>query len=128
MKNKKATNFITGTVMFIIINILFFSIIFLYVSNIGSKTNSLEQIYSKKIALVIDNLERNTEINISILEITSEAEKNKFYGEILSFDCDKGIVTVYASPGGGYSYYFFTKINQEDITLDRENKILSIKT
>ena len=81
--NKKGIEMTLETVIFIVLNIFFLMAIFVFVLRTSSGSAVMEEIYAKKISLAIDNMRPGTELNISVSELFSQAEKNKYKGEIL---------------------------------------------
>ena len=128
MKNKKAQNLLTGTVMFLILNIAFFGIMFAFVSQTGIGAGAKEQVYAKKICLAIDQIKPGTEIILDMSEPYNLAMKNNIGDNIVIVDYAKSKVTVRLSSGDGYSYYYFTKLNPGSILFDTESKTLAIKS
>lgn len=128
-KQKKASGegTLTGTVMFLFLNILFFATMFIYVTRAGTGADIVEQTYSKKIALLIDSLKPGTEVNISISQIIEIASKNNYNGELLFFDFNSNSVMVKVAEGKGRSYHYFINLPVGSVSIDKDNKILSIK-
>jgi len=125
-KSKKAVNLLAGTFSFIILNILFFAIMFIFVSQIGTGSNLIEQSYAKQIALVLDGSRPGTEISIDISEIYNLAEKNKFEGQIVKLEYKENSVRVDVG-SGGYVHYSFTDLEGISYSLDNQLKTLTIK-
>lgn len=125
--NKKADDILISTVIFVVIVGIFFSMLLLFVNRAGTSAGIYEQIYSKKIALIIDKAKSGTDIKMDISEIYNVAEKNKFKGEIINIGNKDKKVIVRLTSGKGYGYKFF---NGADIAwnLDENKKlIISVK-
>lgn len=107
---KKRGNLLTENLIFIILNLVFISIMLLFLFSKLSGTAILEEQYSKEIALVIDSAELDlTLIELNFQDIVKEAEKNGISkDQIISFQ--KNLVTVKLHEGKGYSYSFFNNI------------------
>ncbi|MCL5018225.1 MAG: hypothetical protein M1416_00450 [Candidatus Pacearchaeota archaeon] len=101
-------------IIFLILNILFISILMLFLFRQGSGAIVLEQSYAKNIALLIDSSKPVTEMILNMKEGFVLAEKNGLQREdIVKIDSDRNIVTVRLSEKGGYEYSFF---NDVDVT------------
>tara|TARA_Y100000310_G_scaffold333757_1_gene411950 strand:+ start:1067 stop:1513 length:447 start_codon:yes stop_codon:yes gene_type:complete len=130
LNNKKSESLIYPTVIFIILNILFFSILLLFVFKSSSGALIYEQVYAKQIALMIDRAKPDMEISMDFSEGIKIAEKNKLSGErlkkIVEITSEENKVTVSLSHKGGYNFKYFSDY---DVGLDfKENKlILDIK-
>lgn len=96
-------------VIFIILNLIFFSMLIIFVFRTASGAALYEQAYSKQIALLIDSSEKNTEISINFTKALDVAKKNDFSVEDIVFiDGEKNKVNVRLASQGGYSYQFFS--------------------
>ena len=61
VKDKRGKmTFLTGVVMFIILNVVFFTVLFLFLGIKGTGSGIYEQIYAKQIALLIDQAKPGT--------------------------------------------------------------------
>jgi len=98
----------------------------LFVSRAGTGTTVKEQIYAKRIALLIDQAKPGTNLAIDISELYKLAEKNKYNGKVVNFDFKENKITVRLATGKGYSYHYFTKLKSGSILLDEKNKKLII--
>lgn len=123
--DKQASDILMENVIFIIIVVLFFAIMFLFISRIGTNSEIYEQVYAKQIALLIDKAKDGTSIEMDISKLSDLAKKNRYYGEIIKIDSSLGIVNVRLASGNGFDYKFFNKIN---VIWNIENNKLSIKT
>lgn len=105
-------------VVFIILNILFFSILVLFLLKQGTGAYLMEQSYSKQIALLVDSSLPGTIITLNMNKAFDVANKNNFdVNKIISFS--DNYVTVKLSEKGGYSYHYFTKYNLHAYVLDK---------
>ncbi|MDD5012157.1 MAG: hypothetical protein PHQ66_00715 [Candidatus Nanoarchaeia archaeon] len=112
MKSKKGTILIEN-IIFIILNILFISILMLFLFRQGSGAIVLEQSYAKNIALLIDSSRPVTEMKLNMKEGFNLAEANGINAEDI-VKINGNIVTVKLSGQGGYDYSFF---NNVDVTV-----------
>src|SRR3989338_11032712 len=76
MKNKKG-EILVENVIFIVLNIIFISILIFFLFKQGSGAVLLEQTYSKQIALMIDSAKPAMEIKLNMEKAKEVAEKNK---------------------------------------------------
>ncbi len=126
---KKRGNILTENVIFIILNVLFLSILiaFLFVKANGAAT--LEEKYAKEVALAIDNAQPGMTINISMSDAVQAAKKNGV-GANKIVTINGNIVNVDLQGKGGYSYSFFNNINFDGVNnryyMDNQNLILII--
>lgn len=108
-KNKRGIDVLSSTLVFLLLNVVFFAIMFGFVARAGSGATVVEQVYAKQIALIIDQAKPGTSINMNIEEIYELADKNKFSRQnIIKIDNEKNQVYVQVDEGKGYSYNFFS--------------------
>jgi hypothetical protein len=105
MKNKKA-ELTTMTVIFFILNLVFFVSMFVFVQKADDNALVYEQAYSKQIALLIDNAEPGSVILLDVKELVDISNK-KDSKEIFKVDNNENKVSV-SLTGTGYSYQYFT--------------------
>ena len=114
-------------IIFIILNLIFLSILILFLFKQGSGAIVLEQSYAKQIALLIDACpEPNpaVEINLYMKKAKKLAEKNGIdFGDVVQIN--DNLVLVQLSEKGGYSYSFFNDVKVNPYT-DGENYVFSI--
>ena len=107
LKNKKAESLIYPTVIFITLNIIFFSILLLFVFKSSTAAGIYEQAYAKQIALIIDEAKPGMSIFLNLEKGVEIAEKNKRpKDKIISIENNEVIVRL--SNNGGYSYKYFS--------------------
>lgn len=97
------------TVLFLILNLAYFSILLLFLLKQGNGAISLEQAYAKNIAILIDAAKPVMEMTLSMEQAFDLAEKNGIKKEEIVTIKDN-VVTVKLSPDGGYSYSFFNNV------------------
>ncbi len=124
MKNKKAA-ILVENVIFIILNLIFLSLLIFFIARQGGGVILLEQSYAKQIALVFDSAKPGMTIFVDfekgIEKIKSNFDESyykdvdKFKSTILNFK--DNIVTVKLKGGDrlGYSYSFFNDIDLNNI-------------
>jgi len=108
-KNKRGSSMLKDTVLFLILNLAYFSILILFLLKQGNGTIVLEQAYAKNIAILIDAAKPVMEITFSMEQAFNLAEKNGVKKEEIATIKDN-VVTVKLSPNGGYSYSFFNDV------------------
>ena len=122
--NKRADTMVLGTVIFIILNIIFFVVMVGFVYSSGNRDFVYEQTYAKEVALMIDKAEPEMAILLDISKLIEIAEENKKPTEEI-FKINKNENKIFVSLSGerGYSYKYFSDV-EVDIELD--GKYLSI--
>lgn len=107
MKNKKA-NILTENVIFIILNLVFFSVMILFIYLQSSSVHINEEEVAKQIALLIDTSKPKTEISINLKDFFDKAKKQGIDKEkTIEIDTIKNLVTVRGSEDSFYEYGFF---------------------
>jgi len=103
----KRGNILTENIIFIILNLVFISILFLFLYQQGQGAIILEESYSKQIALLMDNSKPGMIIQLNLDKGISLAEKNNIDPNKIVTISDN-VINVQLSEKGGYSYHFFT--------------------
>ncbi|MEJ2497249.1 MAG: hypothetical protein P8Y43_07230 [Sulfurovaceae bacterium] len=104
----KRGNILVENVVFIILNLIFLSIIVLFLMNQGDGKIVLEEMYAKEIALVIDYSKPIMTIKVDLSKAKEIAEENGIsFDNVVSVNNDEKKVTIKLDKGEGYSYYFF---------------------
>ncbi len=104
----KRGNILTENIIFIVLNLVFFTILILFLFSRMGDTAVLEEKYAKQIALIIDSAKPGMEINLNMEDAVKKAEDENWEGKIVSIS--DNIVTVKLTDGGGYSYSFFNDV------------------
>jgi hypothetical protein len=107
MKNKKA-ELLTENVIFIILNLVFFSILATFIFIKTNDSALLEEAYAKKIALILDSAEPGMNIVLDMSDAIKKKDE-KYSGKIV--DIQGNLVTIKLSQKGGYSYSFFNDVS-----------------
>ncbi len=97
-------------VIFIILNLVFISILVLFLFRQGNGAIVLEQSYAKNIALLIDSAKPVTEMKLNMQDAMDLAEKNGVKREEI-VKINDNVVTVKLSKDGGYKYSFFNNVD-----------------
>lgn len=127
LEDKRADSPIYGTVIFIILNLMFFVILiaFIYKSSTGALI--YEQAYAKNIALLIDKAEPEMEISIDMTKAVNAAEKNNWEKEkIVKIDKIKNKVIVKLDSKEGYAFHYFSDYDI-NTKFDGNNLIINVK-
>ena len=104
-KNKKG-EILTENIIFLILNLVFLSILAIFLFSRTASAAVLEERYAKQIALALDAAEPGMIIHLEMRDALKMAEKNAInFGTIVTIR--ENIVTVRLRDGGGYSYSFF---------------------
>jgi len=109
--NKRGDQLIE-TIMFIMLNLIFFASLFYFVYRTGNSAIAYEQSYAKEIALLIDNAKPGTNI---LLNVQDGLKIAKDSGQDLSrmFSARDNKVFVDLTGKGSYSSAYFSDYNVE---------------
>ncbi|GAG14340.1 unnamed protein product [marine sediment metagenome] len=110
-------------IIFIVLNLIFLTILILFLfSRMGSGA-VLEEKYSKQIALVLDSAKPGMMIHINMEDAIEEAKKELGEDKIGGLVVINGnIVTVRLGEGLGYSYSFFNDVDATAYLDKTDNK------
>ena len=110
LRNKRGENLIFPIVIFIVLNLIFFSLLLMFVFKSSTGALVYEQAYAKQIALLIDSAKPVTQFSIDFTKGFEIAEKNE-----LSFEEKKNLVEfkdnrviVKLDDKGGYGFGYFS--------------------
>lgn len=108
MINKKG-NILTENIIFIILNLVFLSILVIFLFSKMGAAAVLEEKYAKQIALILDSAEPGMVISLNMEDAIKIANKeNRDLDNIISIQ--DNIVKVQLREKGGYGYSFFNDI------------------
>lgn len=117
---KKRGEILIENVIFIILNVIFVSILIFFLFKQGSGAILLEQTYSKQIALMIDSAKPVMEIKLNMEKAKKVAEENKInFDEAVSIT--NNVVNIKLSQKGGYGYSFFNNVEAKAFPEKNEN-------
>jgi len=109
MTNKKGEILIEN-VIFIVLNLVFLSILMVFLINQGSSVSTSEDFYSKEIALLIDSAKEGMIIKINLEDPLKISKKNKIdFKDIITFS--DNYVNVKLDYKTGAEYHFFNNVN-----------------
>ena len=107
--NKKG-NILTQNIIFIILNLVFLSILIIFLFSKMGNAALLEENYAKQIALILDSAEPGMVISLNMEDAIKIANKeNRNLNNIVSVQ--DNVVTVQLREKGSYSYSFFNDID-----------------
>lgn len=108
--DKRAENLIFPIVIFIVLNLVFFSLLLAFVFKSSTGAGVYEQAYAKQIALLVDQAKPVTQINLDFTKGLELAGQNKLSSEqkknLVSFKNNE--VRVKLHERGGYSFKYFS--------------------
>jgi len=126
-RNKKGVDLMHSTIIFLLLNMMFFGIMFGVVYKAGNNAAFFEQIYSKQIALLIDNSKPGTILSINLNSIEKILEKEKVSpSEVFSIKDNKIIVKI-TKGAKGYSFPYSSSYNIEKSLEQDSNGELFLK-
>jgi len=101
---KKRASIPMENIVFLILTLIFFVTLMVFVGKSSTSASIYEEIYAKKIALLIDRAKPDTYIYIDISKIVEIAKKNNIKPEDI-FEIKDNYVKV--NVGFGYSFKYF---------------------
>jgi hypothetical protein len=113
--NKKGADLAFPIIIFLVLNIIFFTTMMLFVQRVSSNALIYEEAYSKKIGLLLNRAEPEMNLTIDVTDLVDVAlkngiEKNKI-GSIIKINTEEGIVFVKAKKEGGFNFPYFSNIS-----------------
>lgn len=118
MRNRKKGDILMSNVIFILLVVLFFSILLTFVVKQSSREYILEEQTAKKIALAIDAAEPGTQILFNFKKVLKENSMDE------PIFIQGNVVSVKLSEKTGYHYSFFNNVNVE-VVKQGNGKIIS---
>jgi hypothetical protein len=106
----KRGEILVENIIFIVLNVLFLTILIIFLINQGNGVSTLEDAYSKEVALLIDSARPGMIMTVNMQSAMSVADKNNIpFDKVVSI---KGqYVTVTLDANQSKSYQFFNDIN-----------------
>ena len=105
---KKRGQILVENIIFIILNLVFLTILILFISSKSGGEAVLEEKYSKQIALIIDSAKPGMIIHLNMENAIKKAKNNGFKENIVSISGNT--VTVKLREKGEYPYSFFNDV------------------
>ena len=113
---KKRGQILVENVVFIILNLIFLTILILFIYSKSGSEALLEEKYAKQIALIIDSAKPQMEIHLSMEDAIKKAKEKWGEDKISKIVSISGnTVTVRLREKGGNSYSFFNEVKLENI-------------
>tara|TARA_B100000315_G_C14531003_1_gene566171 strand:- start:442 stop:828 length:387 start_codon:yes stop_codon:yes gene_type:complete len=120
---RKKGQILPENVIFIILNLIFLSILIFFVYAKSGGEARLEENHAKQIALIIDSAKPYTEIHLNMKDAIEKADENNWKENIVSISGNT--VTVKLREKGGYSYSFFNDVGVSAYQ-DKENYVIIV--
>lgn len=117
--NKKGMDVSYSAIIFLTLNIIFISIMIVFVSSSGNNSLLHEQIYAKEIALFLDSAKPGMEILLNFDKGFEIAKGNNREVNLVKIDEENNEVQVSLRSSGGYNMTYFTNYN---VTLVENSK------
>jgi len=109
--NKKAA-ILHETVIFVVLNLIFLSMMILFIQMKGSSVHIAEEETAKQIALLIDRARPGTDIEVYLKDFFEKAEsKGMSRDRTIRIDNDNNVVMVKGSEDTAYDYAYFNNVN-----------------
>ena len=108
-KNRKGENLLTENIIFIILNLIFFTILILFIFNQANSAALKEEEMAKQAALLIDSAKPGMILRMNVEDALSKASDAKYSQKILF--ASGNAVTAKLRSNGGYSYSFFNNVD-----------------
>ena len=125
-KNKKGgQDVMYPIIIFVILNLIFFSILLLFVQKSSTGALVYEQAYAKQIALLIDRAEPSTRIVLDFKEGIEIAGKNNLASRENLVSKSNNEVIVKLSEKGGYGFRYFSS-HDFDFSFEEDNLVITV--
>ncbi len=122
---KKRGEILIENVIFIILNLVFLTILILFLVKQGSGAVSLERLYSKQISLLIDSAVPGTILKINMEKAFKVSEDKGFSFDKAVYIKDN-VVTVKLSLDSGAKYTFFNDVDVSYYPVDKYYYVFTI--
>ena len=129
IRNKRGFKILYAAVIFVILNLVFISVMFFFVARASSSVSFTEQAYARQVALLVDSAKPGTVIEMDIAELYVIASQKSVQPSI-TLNCDTNEVTVKLTSGRGYRFGYFSEIedcSSDSIVLDPGKRRATIK-
>jgi hypothetical protein len=124
-KKNKRGEILIENIVFIILNVVFLSILVLFLIKQGTGVVLLEDAYSKQIALLIDSAKPGTIIRINMEKGLDVAEEKGIPFDQIIF-IDKNYLMVKLSEKSGVEYSFFNDVSVKSYPDELDGKYTGI--
>lgn len=110
--DKKGSELLSENVIFVILNVIFLSVIILFVYLQSSSVHLMEEETAKQIALMIDIAKPGTTIEMNVESLMNKAEgKEVSRNAVVKIDNDNNLVIVRGSKDSYYEYSYFNDVD-----------------
>src|SRR3989344_3135288 len=107
--NERGSTELAETIMFIVLNLVFFSVLLLFAAKSTSNAGVYEQAYAKQIALMINEAKNDTIYWIDMKKGMDFAKSAEYAGQYVSFGKEGDVnLKLSGKDKSGYSYRYFT--------------------
>ena len=119
---KKRGNILIENVIFIVLTLIFLTILILFVYSKMGGAAVLEEKYAKQIALLIDSSKPNMIIALTMEDVFEKTGKENFdFSKVVLIQ--DNIVNVKLGEGAGYSYSFFNDVEIDNPYTDEDKYV-----
>ncbi len=128
--NKKAEGetLVDSPVVFLVLNILFFSILLLFIYKQSTGAFIYEQAYAKQISILMDSAKPGMTIYVNLTEGNEIAKKNEWdIKNIVTIDDEKNKVKVRLANRGGYETSYFTNYGFDPPKIEGEYLVINVR-
>lgn len=127
--NRRGNTELAETIMFIVLNLVFFSALLLFAVRSTGNAIVYEQAYAKQISLMIDEARNDTVYWIDMKKGMDFAKSSGYSGQYVSFGKENDVsLRLTGKEKSGYSYRYFTDYSVEIIHQPNfDNPYLEIK-
>jgi hypothetical protein len=116
---KKKGQILVSNVVFIILNLIFISLLILFVVKQGQGAIVLEQSYAKQVALIIDSAKPGMIIKLNMQDAKKISDNRGVnFKDVVKID--ENIVSIKLTPEGNYKYSFFNNVDVTPYPDDEE--------
>lgn len=120
-REAKKGDILVGDIIFIVLNLIFLSILIIFVVSKTNDTSRMEEQYAKQIALIIDSAKPGMIIHLNMEDAIEKASDEDIdLAQIVKIDGN--LVNVRLEEKGGYSYSFFNNISANTYLDTANNK------
>lgn len=120
MKSKRGSTLLTENIIFIILNLIFITLLVIFLISRSGSAAVMEEKYAKEIALVIDSSSPGMMMTLDMKDAVNAARKSFGEGNLKEMvNIQNNIITVKLRNGKGYSYSFFNNVNISNYYLDK---------
>ena len=105
--NKRGMNVDFYTVIFLLLNLAFFAMMVIFVSNSDNSSLAYEQHYAKEIALLIDSSSPGMIFNLDFSKGFDIAKENSKFKDLVVIDEENSLIKVTLRNSGGYQIAYF---------------------